>query len=143
MHSILILQIMRTKLLAILVVCPLLAKAQLDVTITPLNRIGQKAVVELTLTNNIFEMVDSARAVVFLLDGQGKVVGQATRWVIGGAPGKPGLEPKATNSFHFVITSSKLLESTNLTAKVVFTRLVLEGGKSVDPKKNVIVKEGR
>jgi len=102
---------------------------------------GQKVIVPLALKNDFTETIASARAAVFVSDDQGKVVGQATRWVIGGAPGKPGLDPKATNAFHFVVTSSKPLESTNLTAKVVFTRLVLEGGKSVDPKKNVVIKE--
>jgi hypothetical protein len=40
-----------------------------------------------TFTNNI----ESARAVVFLLDDQGKMVGQAAHWIIGGTKAKPGL----------------------------------------------------
>ena len=117
------------------------AHAQLGVTVLPVKTVGQKAIVPLALKNDFTATITSARAAVFVSDERGKVVGQATRWVIGGAPGKPGLEPKATNAFHFVITSSKPLESTNLTAKVVFNRVVLEGGRSVDPKKSVVIKD--
>jgi len=132
-----------TTSLALVLVGPFLSMAQLAVTVSSPTLIGQKAVVPLALKNEFTQTITSARAAVFVSDERGKVVGPATRWVIGGDPGKPGLEPKATNAFHFVITSSKPLESTNLTAKVVFTRLVLEDGKSVDPKKNVVVKEGK
>jgi len=129
--------------LILMATVPLQAAAQLQVTSSHVKIAGQKAIVPLALKNNFTQTINSARAAVFVSDERGKVVGQATRWVIGGAPDKSGLEPKATNAFHFVVTSSKPLESTNLTAKVVFTRLVLEGGKSVDPKKNVVIKEGK
>jgi hypothetical protein len=50
--------------------CPLLASAQLAVTVSPLKVIGQKAIVLLALTNHLAEKVESARAVCFLLDEQ-------------------------------------------------------------------------
>ena len=106
--------------------------------------IGQKAIVPLALKNNFTQAITSARAAVFVSDERGKVVGQATRWVIGGQAGSApdgGLEPKATNAFHFVITSGKPFTSTNLTAKVIFNRLILHGGISVDPTKNVVIQE--
>lgn len=113
------------------------ANAQLAVTISPPKLTGQKAVVALAMRNGLSEKIESARAVVFLLDEQGKMVGQATRWVIGGSQVKPGLVAGATNTFHFVIASDKPFASTNLTAKVNFSRVVLEGGKVADVNKTV------
>ncbi len=119
--------------------CALIAQAQLAVTVSPPKVVGQKAVVPLAMKNNFGEKIESARAVVFLLDEQGKMVGQATRWVLGGSQAKPGLAAGATNAFHFVITSDKPFPTTNLTAKVSFSRVVLEGGKLADITKEVIV----
>ena len=118
------------------------ASAQLSVTVSPPKVVGQKAVVPLVLRNALPEKVESARAVVFLLDEQGKMVGQATRWVIGGSQDKPGLPPGATNAFHFVITSDKPFRTTNLTAKMSFSRVLLEGGRQADITKDVHVEGG-
>lgn len=112
--------------------------AQLAVTVSPPKVAGQKAVVPLATRNGFAERIESARAVVFLLDEQGKMVGQpTTRWVIGGSEGKTGLAAGATNAFLFVVTSDKPFPSTNLTAKVSFSRVVLEGGKVADVNKSV------
>jgi hypothetical protein len=59
---------------------------------------------------------------------------------IGGNTNGPGLAAGATNSFYFVIQSAKPVRTTNLTAKVTFNRLVLDGGKIVDANKNVEIK---
>jgi hypothetical protein len=88
----------------------LTAPAQLAVTVSPPKVVGQKAVVPLALRNDFTEKIESARAVVFLLDENGKMAGQATRWVIGGSPDKIGLAPGATNVFHFVVTSDKPID---------------------------------
>jgi len=131
--------IMKTTL--ILLFASLTAHAQLAVTVSPVKVTGQKAIVPLALKNNLAEKVESARAVVFLLDDQGKMVGQSTRWVIGGAKEKPELAAGATNAFHFVIASlaSSGFTTTNLTAKVQFNRVVLESGKLADVTKDVSV----
>ena len=113
------------------------AFAQLNVVVSPPKVVGQKVVVPLALRNGLAEKIESARAVVFLLDEQGKMVGQTTRWVIGGSQDKPGLAPGATNAFHFVITSNKPFTTTNLTTKVSFSRLVLDGGKLADVTKDI------
>ena len=115
----------------------MVAHAQLVITVSPPKVVGQKAVVPLAMKNNLTEKIDSARAVCFLTDEEGKMVGQGTRWVIGGSQDKPGLAAGATNAFHFVITADKPFTTTNLTAKVTFNRLVLEGGKSADANKEV------
>ncbi len=109
---------------------------ELAATISPPKVTGQKAVVSMAMKNGFAEKVDSARAVVFLLDEQGKMVGQATRWVIGGS-NTNGLAAGATNTFHFVVTAPKSIATTNLTAKVTFNRVVLEGGKMADVTKDV------
>lgn len=112
--------------------------AQLAVTVSPPKVVGQKAVVPLALRNGFSEKIESARAVVFLIDEQGKAIGQpTTHWVIGGAQNKSGLASGGTNAFHFVIASEKPFSTINLTAKVQFSRLVLEGGKVADVNKSV------
>jgi hypothetical protein len=101
---------------------PLLASAQLAVMVSPVKVAGQKAIVPLTMKNGFAEKIESARAVVFLLDEQDRMVAQGTRWVIGGREDKPGLAAGATNASHFVIASDKPFRTTNLTTKVSFSR---------------------
>ncbi len=72
---------------------------------------------------------------MFLLDKEGKMVGQTTRWVIGGSADRPGLAAGATNAFNFVVTAIKPITTTNLNAKVIFSRVILEGGKLADISK--------
>ena len=115
--------------------------AQLAVTVSPVKVTGQKAVVPLAFKNNFIESVESARAVVFLLDDQGKMVGQTTKWVIGGTKDRPGLPAGGTNVFNFVVTTIKPVTSTNLQTKVIFNRLILNGGKLADPVKDVQIQE--
>ena len=116
-----------------------LMQAQLAVTVSPPKVVGQKAVVELKMTNSLPEKIESARAVCFLLDEQGKMAGQATKWVIGGTKNQVALEPKGETTFNFVITSSQPFATTNLTAKVSFSRLILDGGKLANVAENVSV----
>ena len=71
------------------------------------------------------------------MDDQGKVVGQNTAWVIGGKKDKPALAPEASTTFNFVITTDKPFTK----SKLIFGRLILEGGKVVDPVKNVVIQE--
>jgi hypothetical protein len=113
------------------------ANAGLAVTVSPVKNTGSKAVVPLAMKHNFAGKIESARAAVFLLDPQGKMVGHSTKWVIGGSEDKPGLAAGATNAFHFVITSDKPFTTTNLTAKVSFSPVVLEGGKLADVSKDV------
>ncbi|GEM_PF-732912 len=122
-----------------LLLCPFLASAQLAVTVSPVKATGQKAIVPLAMKNGFAERIESARAVCFILDAQGKMLGQASRWIIGGTADNAGLAPGATNVFNFVVNAAKPLVATNLTAKVTLSRLVLQGGKLADPQKAVTV----
>ncbi len=120
------------------------ARAQLAVTVFPPKIAGQKTIVPLALRNGLNEGIESVRAVVFLLDEQGKTVGQpTTRWVIGGSTDKPGLAAGATNAFYFVIASDKPFPTTNLTAKVSFSRVILTGGKVADVNKSVQIEHAK
>lgn len=121
---------MKFFLLVAVMFCPLLTMAQLEVTIAPLKVVGQKAVVQLMMKNGLADAVESARAVCFLLDDQGKMVGQSTKWVIG--QNHVSLEPKAETTFYFVVTSPQPFTTRNLTAKVSFSRVVLAGDKLAD-----------
>ena len=123
--------------LCLLLACAITASAQLTVTVSPVKIIGQKAVVTLAMTNKLADKVESARAVVFLLDDKGKMVGQSTKWVIGGMKNRPALGPKGKTTFNFVITTPQSFSSTNLTAKVSFNRLLLAGDKLADPRTNL------
>ena len=120
--------------LAALSLWPPLASAQLAVTVSPVKATGQKAIVPLAMKNDFTEKIESARAVVFLLDDQGRMVGQGTRWIIGGTRDGAGLAPGATNAFNFVVSAEKPFTSTNLTAKVSCSRVVLAGGKLADAR---------
>lgn len=115
------------------------AMAQLSVTVSPIKTVGQKAVVKLTMKNNLADKVESARAACFLLDDQGKMLGQSTKWVIGGTKDRPALEPKQEATFNFVIPNPRSSTTTNLTARVSFSRVILGGGKQADVTKAVVV----
>jgi hypothetical protein len=124
-------------LICLALICAVTATAQLAVTVLPVKVISQKAVVTLAMKNGLSEKVESARAVCFLLDDKGKMAGQSTKWVIG--QNKNSLEPGATNAFNFVITSNRQFTTTNLTARISFTKIVLEGNKLADPSKDVSI----
>jgi hypothetical protein len=89
------------------------------------------------MSNGLPEKIESARAICFLLDDHGSMVGQSSKWVI--AQNKTELAPGKTNTFNFVITSQLPFASTNLTAKISFSQVVLDGGKPVDIRSSVIV----
>lgn len=118
--------------------------AQLAVTVSLPQITGDKAIVPLEMKNHLNQGVASARAAVLLLDEQGKLVGQSAKWVIGGASqpnsgAKPALAVGSTNTFNFVIAATRPFVSTNLTAKVVFSRLLLEDGNFADVNREVVV----
>lgn len=119
--------------------CAEITNAQLAVTVSPPRITGNKAVVSLTIKNDFSTNVVSARAACFLTDEKGKMTAQGTRWVVGGGEGKPGLAVGATNAFYFVVASDKPFASTNMTARISFTRVVLAGGVLADPSKQVSI----
>jgi hypothetical protein len=93
--------------------------------------------VELKMKNDLAEKIESARAICFLLDEQGKMVGESARWVIGGGKDRPALPSQKESSFNIIISSPHPFTTTNLTAKVTFSRLILEDGKVGNPQKDI------
>ena len=124
--------------LAGIVSLPVVMQAQLAVNVSSPKVIAQKAVVELKMTNSFPQKIESARAVCFLLDDQGKMVGQSTKWVIGGKD-LEGLSPNADTTYDFVITGQHPFSTTNLTAKVLFTKAVLSDNKQIDVAKEITI----
>ncbi|HEV2327619.1 MAG TPA: hypothetical protein VGY56_02395 [Verrucomicrobiae bacterium] len=112
-------------------------RAQLSVTVAPPQIAGQKVVVELTMTNGLSDEIKSARAICLLLNQQGRMVGQSTKWVIG--QNNKALEPNGEAKFNFVITTPRPLIASNLTAKVMFSRVNLVDGKEADVRQAVEV----
>ena len=127
------------KLSLVFLFLALAVQAQLAITVSPPKITGQKVVVSLAITNNLAEKVESARALCFLLDEQGKMIGQSAKWVIGGTKDRPALEPRNGTTFNFVITSPQPFTTTNLTANVSFSRVLFGGGKPADVRQEVIL----
>ncbi len=123
--------------------CAISVHAQLNVTVSPPKVVGQKTLVEVTMTNNFPQKVESARALCFLLNEQGKIVGQSAKWVIGGAKDRPVLEPRNGTTFNFVFTAPQSLVATNLTARLTFIRLILAGGQLADPNTKIIIQPSK
>jgi hypothetical protein len=113
--------------------------AQLAVAVSRPALTGQKVVVKLTMTNTFKAKIESARAALFLLDENGSMFGQESRWVIGGTKEHSALEPGKEATFNFVVQAGHRFTTTNLTANISFTRLVLDGGQQIDPVKNVTI----
>jgi len=115
----------------------LAAEARLSVKLDEPKRTGEKSLIKATLKNTFAEKVESARATLFLLDENGKPVQQMTRWVIGGAKEQPRLASGASTTYNFVVTTEKPFATT----KLVFSRIVLEGGSLANPVKDLQMEE--
>jgi hypothetical protein len=101
---------------------------------------GQKSILKMELQNTFSEPIESARAVVFLIDNNGKVVGQQTRWILMGTKDKPALAVNAKRTYNFVIQSEKPYSKT----KLIVIRIVLADGNLGDLNKDVVIKtEGK
>ena len=61
---------------------------------------GQKTIVKMELQNTFTNSIESVRAAVFLLDDKGKIVGQETRWIVGGTKERLALAPDKKVTFH-------------------------------------------
>ena len=114
---------------------PCLISAQLAITTSSPTLWGRKALVKLEIVNRGSVAVESAKAALFLRAPDGQVVAHGSRWVIGGGdqPQASTLPPGATNRFHFVLQAPQPLATTNLSAHLILTRVVLEGGRLAPP----------
>ena len=64
--------------------------AQLEVCLLETKQSGSKSLVKLELNNTYDQAIKDARAWVFLMDEEGKVVGNKAAWIIGGDRVEPG-----------------------------------------------------
>jgi hypothetical protein len=83
------------------------------------------------------EKIEAARAQMFLVDDQNKTSSPGARWIIGGDKDGPPLAPGATTTYNLVVTTDKDLKVNN----VVFSKIILEGGKLADVKKDVVIEK--
>ena len=117
-------------------------RAELVVTPSRPQVVGDTVVVTLQLRNDLEEPIEAARAVVFLQSEDGKLLDHRAQWVIGGRTGGASLEPGATKTFLFVLTRRSLRARTRidgLQSQVMFNRLVLAGGRIGSVKRDVKV----
>jgi hypothetical protein len=80
---------------------------------------------QLELQNTYTNKIQSARAAMFLIDNQDKVIGQLTNWIIGGGKDKPSLESNSKTIYNFGIATDKPFTKTRL----IVTRILLDNGK--------------
>ena len=111
--------------------------AALVVKVAPAKLTGSKAVIGLDLENTYSQKIKSVRAAIFLFDDHGKVVGQETRWIIGGTQDKPALAPATQAKYDFVVTMTKPFTRSQL----IVTRIALDDGKMGDVLKDVQIQD--
>ncbi len=82
-------------------------------------------------SNGFEQGVKDARAWVFLLDAEGKVLGSRAHWIVGGtAEGREPLASQASDEF-LVAVETKVPP---VSAKVIFSKIILEDGTSINPR---------
>jgi hypothetical protein len=115
--------------------------ANLEVSLVlPETSSPDKAIVTLSAKNTFTQSIRSAKAWVFAMDAEGKVVGHQSSWII--TPSGPdilgsGLDADAEAEFNIVLNTERNMVSSKLT----FTKIILADGTSVDPKKHVVSAE--
>ena len=111
---------------------------QFDVNLFPMKVAGQKAIIKMQMVNHLSEPVSSAKAACFISDESGQVVAHSSRWVFGGTTTNSNTMPVgATNIFNFVVNSTKPFGTNHLSAKLVFSRIVLKSGMLANPAADV------
>ncbi|TVP79168.1 MAG: hypothetical protein EA353_06820 [Puniceicoccaceae bacterium] len=104
-----------------------------------------KAVVTLAAKNTFSQPIQTAKAWVFAMDAEGRVVGQKSAWIL--QPSKHGA--KSSDSSDFSLDADKEAEFSvalnterhMVSSKVIFTKLILADGTSMDPRKHVVSAE--
>lgn len=113
------------------------ASANLEVSVASLESASNKTLVELDTKNTFDQGIKDARAWVFLMDAEGKVVGNQSQWIIGGdSSQKESLEAEDSQTFKVAISTT----SKPTTAKVTFSKIILADGTKVNPHKSLVTK---
>lgn len=128
--------------------------AQIEVKLLDTLHTGQKALVTLELNNTYDQALQGARAWVFLMDEQGKVVGQKAQWIIhpepaevlpqdGVAQQQPALESQQKQQYAVALDTLRPRgeDEAPFAAKVTFSRLILSDGTILHPQQAVVSAE--
>lgn len=122
--------------------------ADFQVAVVATESTPSKSVVKIKARNNFDQNVKAARAWVFLMDDQGKVVGQNAQWIIGGdssdgpqesegrKTGAP-LEPEKEAEYSIAVNHSSQGANPPTQTKITFSRIILADGTLVNPHKSV------
>ena len=106
--------------------------ATIDVSVSSIETKGSKSIVRMEASNGYEQGVKDARAWVFLLDAEGKVVGNRAHWIVGGSSeGREPLDSQASDEFLVAVDT----KAPPASAKVVFSKIILEDGTSINPRK--------
>ncbi|WP_309400948.1 hypothetical protein [Cerasicoccus maritimus] len=108
---------------------------------------ASKSLVKIKARNTFDQGIKGARAWIFLLDGEGHVIGQQAQWIIGGD--KQSLSPTAEKRANATLMPEKAAEFSMVVphtaanagvpaqTKITFSRIILEDGTLVNPQKSV------
>ncbi|MEM0966553.1 MAG: hypothetical protein AAGJ81_10435 [Verrucomicrobiota bacterium] len=91
-----------------------------------------KTVVEFKMENTLNTLIKGARAWIFLMGEDDKVVGNHAQWVVS-QDKKNDLPSGETQTYKMTMPSQGKVTA----AKVVFSRIILGDGSTVDPRKIV------
>jgi len=105
------------------------ASANLNVSVESLKGNLNITRVELDMKNTFDQGVKDARAWFFLMDADGKVVGNQPLWIIGGDSfQEKSLKSGESETFKVAIKTT----SKPVTAKVTFSKIIFEDGTELD-----------
>ena len=130
----------------VLLLLPLATYAQLEVRLLETQQSGNKSLVKLELNNTYDQAIKDARAWVFLMDEEGKVVGNKAAWIIGGEKSgpenrvQPPLKKGEKNEYTLAMDMlrSKKEDESPFKAKITFSRIILADGTPVNPQEAVV-----
>lgn len=108
--------------------------AQIELTVTEVRGDTTHGAVGLKLKNTFTQEIRSARVWVLAIDSDGKVAGTKAQWIVGGDTSSPGLSEDAEENYLVPIQAERPFS----TAKVTFSRIILEDGSSPNPKTSVV-----
>jgi hypothetical protein len=129
-----------------LLLLSLTVHAQLEVRLLETKQSGNKSLVKLELNNTYDQAIKDARAWVFLMDEDGKVVGNKAAWIIGGDRAESGnrvqlpLDKGEKNEYTLAMDTlrSREEDESPFKAKITFSRVILADGTSVNPQKAAV-----
>lgn len=111
-------------------------RADVEVGAPRLEQTGTKTLVTFGLKNTFSQPIKDVRAWVFLMDADGKVVGNQAEWLIGGGESSPAassskpLAPEQSAECVVAVSTSRPAVS----AQVTFSRIVLADGSVASPQ---------